>query len=288
MAIDGGGLGMIRATLAESAEIEAFLLKHAATSMFPLSNLRRHGMAGGHPRAVSFWINRTAGRISDVLTISDEGMVFPQCPSNNWNDVASALRDRRVAGVIGDADQVTGLRKAAGLTGIAELDTEEPSYVLALEQLGVPDVTGMTLHPLQHASVDMMVAWRAAYGVEVLAMTADEAVAHAETAVVSYIANDSHRVLFHDDMPVAMTGFNAVMPEAVQIGGVFVPSELRGHGYASAALALQLAEAMKIGVRTAFLCAASPYAARAYENIGFRRDGSFSMVHWKDPQVPHG
>jgi len=39
---------MIRATETDRPAIEAFLNAHAATSMFPLSNLANHGMNGGH------------------------------------------------------------------------------------------------------------------------------------------------------------------------------------------------------------------------------------------------
>ena len=38
----------------------------------------------------------------------------------------------------------------------------------------------------------------------------------------------SHRPLVIDDQPACVTGFNATLPEIVQIGGVFTPRALRG------------------------------------------------------------
>jgi hypothetical protein len=40
---------------ADRPAIEAFLSAHIETSMFPLGNLARHGMAGGKPHARTFW-----------------------------------------------------------------------------------------------------------------------------------------------------------------------------------------------------------------------------------------
>ena len=69
---------MIRATPEDRPAIEAFLKKHIATSMFPLSNLRQHGMSGGHPRAMQFWVRWEAGEIADLLPVSAQGGVFPR------------------------------------------------------------------------------------------------------------------------------------------------------------------------------------------------------------------
>ena len=85
-----------------------------------------------------------------------------------------------------------------------------------------------------------------------------------------------------------MTGFNAVLPEHVQVGGVYTPPEGRNRGYARRAVAIHLAEARASGVRHAVLFAASAAAARAYEAIGFQRDGSFALALYDTYQVIHG
>ena len=81
-----------------------------------------------------------------------------------------------------------------------------------------------------------------------------------------------------DRQPVAMTGFNARLPEIVQVGAVYTPPLLRNKGYARLAVALHLAEARETGTRHAVLFAASDAAARAYQAIGFLPTFAFALV----------
>jgi len=174
------------------------------------------------------------------------------------------------------------------LNKVAALDTEEPLYQLALDALKMPDVTGFDLIPLQDAPLPLMLAWRADYCEEALAFPNEEAMEQAVTDIAAYVARDSHRVLLRDGQPVAMTGFNATLPDVVQIGGVYTPPALRRLGYARRALALHLAEVRSQGVTDAVLFAANEAAAKAYEAIGFRHAGTYSIVRYDSPQVIHG
>ncbi|MGB0904205.1 MAG: GNAT family N-acetyltransferase, partial [Mangrovicoccus sp.] len=102
--------------------------------------------------------------------------------------------------------------------------------------------------------------------------------------VTAYMARDTHRVLFKDGQPVALTGFNASLPDVVQIGAVYVPPELRCNGYARAAVALQLLEARRKGVSRSILFAANEPAERAYRALGYRQIGDYSLVMFSAPQ----
>lgn len=280
---------MIRATAADRPAIEAFLHDHIATSMFPLSNLRRHGMEGGHPRSMNFWVRWQAGRVTDLLPVSEEGMVFPQCPTGPWGDAKVVLTGQAIKGLIGDAGQVAALRRALNLPADAPgLDEAEPLYQLDLQKLQMPDCTGFTLRPLSDAPRALINYWRASYLAEVLPMPGQDNQMQAVRDVNGYLEADSHRVLLEGDTPVAMTGFNAMLPEAVQIGGVYTPPEARSRGLARRAVALHLAEARAQGVAHAILFASSPQACKAYEAIGFRRTGNFHILAFSDPQVVHG
>ena len=106
---------MILAGPQDRAEIEAFLTPQAEVAMFPLNNLAHHGMAGGHPFAVTMWLARRDGRITDVLTQSDGGMVMPVLPSGDFAAAAAMLRGREVAGIVGVRDWARGLEAALGL-----------------------------------------------------------------------------------------------------------------------------------------------------------------------------
>lgn len=279
---------MIQATEDDRPAIEAFLTKHIATSMFPLSNLRWHGMSGGHPRAMQFWVRWEAGEIVDLLPVSEEGYLFPQCPTRPWGQVKTVLTGTAVKGMLGDARQIAELRTVLSLPAEGGLDGEEPLYELALADLLLPDCAGFTLRPIGDALRDLVNAWRRAYLEEVLPMPGEDHARKAVEDVDSYIAADSHRVLYEGETPVAMTGFNAVLPEAVQIGAVYTPPDDRSRGLARRAVALHLAQAREQGVENAILFAASPHACKAYEAVGFQRTGDYTILVYEDPQVIYG
>ncbi|WP_424177443.1 GNAT family N-acetyltransferase [Yoonia sp. TsM2_T14_4] len=279
---------MIRATLADRAEVAGFLRRHLPIAMFPLANLHRHGMAGGHPRAMSFWLCKDRGAITDIAAISDGGSLFPVCPTHPWADLRAAMQGSAVCAILGDAAQVTGLRAALGLEQAAGYATTEPHYDLPLTDLVMPDTDGFTLRPLVDAPRDLVIGWRRAYLSETMLGQENDMDATAIKDIDSYLAVDSHRVLFDGDTPVAMTGFNAVLHDAVQIGGVYTPPGLRSRGLARRAVALHLAQARAVGVSRAILFAASAAASTAYQAIGFRRIGAFAIVLHAEPQVVHG
>ena len=279
---------MIRATPDDLPALRAFLTGHAATSMHPLANLDRHGMDGPAPRSMSFWLARDEGAITDALGVSTEGFVFPVCPTLPLPAITAILARTGVKGMIGEARQVAALRKAAGLTRAAPLDAEEPHYHLDLTRLVMPDTTGLRLVPLSEDNRTTAEDWRSAFAAEALGYPADEAPQKGQSDVTAFIDADSHRLLMQGDTPLAMTGFNAEIPGMVQVGGVYTPPDLRGRGYARAAVALHLAEARAKGTTEAVLSAATASAAHAYEAIGFTRIGDFSIVAWPDRQVVHG
>ncbi|MCK0096028.1 GNAT family N-acetyltransferase [Yoonia sp. F2084L] len=279
---------MILATPEDRPAIEAFLTKHVATSMFPLSNLRLHGMTGGHPRAMRFWVRWEAGKIADLMPVSEEGYLFPQCPTAPWGQVKAVMTGASVKGMLGDARQIATLRSVLGLLEQGGLDDEEPLYELALRDLIVPDCAGFTLRPLADAPRDLIISWRHAYLKEVLPMPGEDQARKAMDDVESYIAADTHRALYEGGMPVAMTGFNAVLPEAVQIGAVYTPPSDRSRGLARRAVAMHLQEAAQNGVTSAILFAASPQACKAYEAIGFARIGDYTILVYETPQVIYG
>ncbi len=269
---------MIQATQDDQPAIEAFLGKHIATSMFPLSNLRRYGMAGGHARAMRFWVRWADGAITDLLALSEEGMVFPQYPTGSWSDVKAVMAGAHVKGVLGDGAQVAALRAALGLPDQGGLDETDPLYELALADLRIPDTTGFRLRPILQAPRALIVGWRCAYLQEVLSVPGEDPKEKAAQDIENYAEADTHRVLYKDEKPVAMTGFNATLPEAVQIGAVYTPPALRSQGLARRAVAMHLAEARANGVEHAILFAASRQASKAYEAIGFRRIGDYNIL----------
>jgi predicted GNAT family acetyltransferase len=71
---------------------------------------------------------------------------------------------------------------------------------------------------------------------------------------------------------------NAVLPDAVQIGGVYTPPELRGRGHARAVVATSLTDARAAGATRAILFTPRPDAAAAYRAVGFAPVGHYAVV----------
>ncbi len=275
---------MRRATRADRPAIEAFLNSRAVTSMFPLSNLALHGMDGEHGRSMSFWLVEDDDGLTDIIASTRDGMVMPSCDTAPWDAAGSALAGTDVIGVIGAKNQARPLIAALGLEGVTtELDEDEPQFILSLSDLTVPEGPGELL-PLSQVDRAEMVNWRRLYSEEALGMPPEKAAEKAEMDISGYIEADSHRVLMGLDGPLSMTGFNAQMPQIVQIGGVYTPKALRGRGHARRAVALHLEEARLSGVELATLFASGTAAVRAYEAIGFRRFGEWTIFMTAEPE----
>ncbi len=270
------------ATGAEAAAIAAFLRLYLDQAMFPLSNLTHHGMGRDGRYQMRFWLREGGGRIVAVLGLSAMGMVLPVLPGQGEGDLRP-LRDmlagEAVEGIIGPVDWAAPLQSALGLTS-APVDhrADEPGFVLDLANLILPAAQSLTLAPLTDAHRPLALDWRARYREEVMGTPPARSRAIAAGDIDTYIARDSHRLLLCDGTPVAMTGFNAELPEAVQVGGVYTPPGMRGRGYARAAVALHLDQARQTGIPRAVLFAASDAAARAYTAIGFRPAGRMAMI----------
>ncbi|MCA0929839.1 GNAT family N-acetyltransferase [Ruegeria profundi] len=266
--------------------IEAFLSQHIQTSMFPLANLRDYGLSASHPRGIKAWV--LGNEPNAVFCITNEGMVMPQCPDCSDDQLAAAIqliRSHSLFGVAAEASQARRIMRLAGWENRpATLNSDEPGFSLDLDKLVLPDANGATLLPLGKFNLKIFDAWRESYLIEVSGFPPERAKTQARQDIAVYAERDSHRALVIDGQPVAMTGFNARLPETVQIGGVYTPPDLRGNGYAKLAVALHLLEARTAGATRAVLFAASESAARAYIAIGFQPAGQFSLLLFTNPK----
>ena len=262
--------------------IAAFLRLYLDQAMFPLSNLTHHGMGREGRYQMRFWLREGGGRIVAALGLSAMGMVLPVLPGQGEGDLRP-LRDmlagEAVEGIIGPIDWAAPLQSALGLTR-APVDhrADEPGFALDLARLILPADPSLALAPLTDAHRPLALDWRARYREEVMGTPPARSRAIAAGDIDTYIARDSHRLLLCDGTPVAMTGFNAELPEAVRVGRVFAPTKMRGRCYSRAAVALHLDEARRTGMPRAVLFAASDAAARAYIVIGFRPAGRMAMT----------
>lgn len=263
----------------DRAALESLLSARIDQAMFPLVNLRDHGIGRGdfptgHDHATRFW------RIGNsVIALTRAGMLLPLLDQAlDLSGLKTALEGLMITGAVGPAASARPILAALQLERFpTNTNRDEPGFTLALDRLTIPDLPGTALRPLTPDDLPLLTAWRETYIGEVLGQTGPAAKSRAAAELAAYLTHDSHRLLLHHGTPVALTGFNATLQEIVQIGGVYTPAELRGRGYARRAVALHLAEARAGGVTHAVLFAASDAAAQAYRAVGFQPAQPFTL-----------
>ena len=284
------------ATPGDLPALTRFLRARVAGSMFLLSNIAADGLpamsggsapdpAQGHPpdppHAMRLWLAEGEA----VLGLTASGTLIAQCPGPLPGGLRAVLAGHDVLTVLAPDGQVPRLLAALGLgaSPLRHVD-EEPGFRLSLDDLVLPGMQGFRSRPLAEADRPLLHDWRAAYLAEVFSVPPAEAAATARKDIAGWLARGSHRLLLREGEPVALSGFNAILPEVVQIGGVYTPPALRGQGLARRAVAAHLAEARDRGTLEACLFAATAAAARAYTAIGFRRWGSMGIAQFDGPQ----
>ena len=103
---------MLRAARAgDEAAIEAFLAGHAETSMFLRGNLAALGLFDREaPHGTEYFLAESPDGITAVFGHSNAGFVMsqaPNAPEALWADVAAKIAGRKLAGITGEAAQVT-------------------------------------------------------------------------------------------------------------------------------------------------------------------------------------
>lgn len=277
------------ADTADLPDAIAYLETDSANAMFPLVNLRDHGLVGasedqGHERAVRMAVRREAGRITGLVCLARGGFLNPVRPDLTVDEgLIDLLAGQKVSGIVGPTAPARMLQQRLSLMDGLQHDADEPQFALDLARLQIPPGPG-PLVGFADIPKDLLIRWRADYQIGTLGVPETQAEQRAREEIAEYTARDSHRVLLRDGAPVAMTGFNARYADQVQIGGVYTPPELRGQGLARRALALHLSEARDEGVARAVLFAATDSAAAAYVAVGFEKIGSFSLILYDAPQ----
>lgn len=269
-----------RADPADAPAIAAFLQRHLESSMFLLGNLDAHGIGETlHPNGTRFLLREGQGGITGVFGWTNGGYLMTQVPAMTPLEAehfAAALGGYAMRGLTGAADQVGCLQGALPIQPDAwTLNRDEPLMARSLYTLPMTAVTLRRPEPVDRALLER---WFAGYiaetGLSAGGGVRLKAVARAQSA----IAGDSVRLMIHAGEPVAMCAINARAGDAVQIGGVFVPPEHRGRGYAGQLVLSHLKELREDGVRRASLFAASKSAERAYARVGFTRIGSYRVA----------
>lgn len=276
----------------DEAMVEKFLVAHADTSMFLRSNLRASGLVDeGKPYQGTWYATFDDDGIVAVAMHGWNGIVLMQAARDTLElELAEAARGaiaetkekaRAVTGLIGPYAQVVSTRWELGLKDRkAALENKEFLYTLDLGKLVLPHGAAR-VRPTTVADLDTCTAWRRAYLVEAMSTTEEEAAARCRADVErTHERGDSFVLEDEGGTIVAYSAFNARVPDAVQIGGVWTPKDERGHGYGRAVVAgsLVLARALGVARATLFTGEWNVPAQKAYAAIGFERVGEYGVV----------
>jgi GNAT superfamily N-acetyltransferase len=279
-------------TAGDEERLERFLAAHRDTSMFLRSNARRAGVTYEGAPFQAVYVGAVEDEaVTGVAAHAWNGLMLLQAPDGPGAVAAVALAcaehsGRKVTGFSGPLAQVTAARAALGLADApTAMDGCEWLYAMSLEDVVVPEALrngSILCRPPRDEEQGLLRDWRFHYDIEVLGSPDSEETREHSTSFldrqiaegVAWVATDAKA----GPAPVSLSAFNAVLPDIVQLGGIYTPPELRGHGYAKAAVAHSLLVARERGASRAVLFTENPSAARSYEAVGFRRAGDYSHV----------
>ncbi len=279
----------------DEAEIDAFLERHAESSMILRSNLAAVGLRPdrGQPLEGTWMAAVTdAGEIVAVAGHFWNGNVALQAPTAIEPLVRAVVANavRPLGGIIGPWAQVMAGRAALGLQDAnTYLDSKEILFALDLENLAVPAPLSDGRFRVRYAveaDHEFLAEWYAHYSRETLGIEISEKSRNDVAASLARrIAERTQFVLLDaDDRALGASTFNAISGQWVQIGGVWTPVENRGRHIARACVAGSLRIANATGVRRSILFTGSHNvpAIRAYEAIGFRPIGDYAILIFRE------
>jgi len=268
-----------------------FLAGRPYTTMFLRSNLRQAGLVdAGQTFQGTYAAALRDGEVVGVAALYWNGMVIVEAPEQLAEIVraAAAAVPRAVTGLLGPWPQVVAARDALHPEGrAARLESKEDLFVLELGDLAPPPPLGQTLRcrRARLEDLDLLGAWRHAYHLEALHEPDRPGLLDECRDNISALIGRDDAYVVEDAAggpPLAMSAFNARLPDTVQIGGVYTPPAQRGRGLARAAVAGSLVDARAAGIERAILFTGDDNhpAQRAYLAIGFRIVGDYGMIRF--------
>ncbi len=277
----------------DEAILEAFLLPRLETSMFLISNMRESGLEyDGMHYTGDYVAAFEDDHIVAAMAHFWNGIVITQAPVHLdalWRETLK-VSGRPLKGIIGPHEQVCALKNTLPLESAdAQLDRREILYSLALDDLVVPEAlrTGRVKGRMAELhDVDILARWRVGYEIEALGEEETEQLWTHERAMAERVVEDGDTwILEAEGQPVATSAFNARIAEAVQIGGVWTPPELRRRGYARCVVAQSLLDARDDGAQLAILFTdeINIPAQKAYTALGFRHVGDYYLFMLREP-----
>lgn len=281
---------------ADTAILERYLLPRTESCIFLLSNLRKSSIGyNGAPYSGDYFaaIDNDSAVCAvlahywngNIMAISDESTHIDALV-----DLLISQLARPIAGVVGPDQPSNQIINLLGLNKQSfSLNQAETLYRLNLSAWNYPTPDATSRYRLTAAAdIDraLIANWLAAYEIEALGSDDNPQLRERVAKSVERLTPERQQwVLSVDGQPVSLSGFNASLPEVVQIGPVWTPPEYRNKGYARRLVAWTLAKAKSQGVGKAILFTDNPAAKAAYTSIGFSPIGSIRLALLKQPTL---
>jgi uncharacterized protein len=281
------GLEIRRLEPGDEALVEAFLTRHAASSLFLRSNMRQSGLIDGETAYHGRWVaGLRDGAVTGIACHAWNGNLVLQAPEDTIAIAEAALDDPRpLAALVGPWEQCERVRIGLAPDRPLRAKLRDILFALDLAELHLPPTLARGVcRRADPADLDLMIDWSIGFDREVFG-NPDTETARAETRILKerLIAEGRQFIFEQAGVPVASCTFNAAIPDTVQIGGVWTPPALRAQGYARAVVAGALSMARAAGVRTAVLFTGEDNLAaqRAYIALGFRAIGDYGLMFFE-------
>ncbi|WP_228035851.1 GNAT family N-acetyltransferase [Oculatella sp. LEGE 06141] len=268
-------------------------MPHAESSMFLIGNMRTSGLVdNGQAYTGTYAAAFEDERIVGVVAHYWNQNLILQAPvhlDSLWRAAVEASQ-RQIAGLIGPNDQVSAVKEVLQIDeSKIQFDELENLYSLRLKDLHVPaELSSGRLRGRRIAphDLELLTQWRVAYSIEALGdkdtphlwkrcrLSAERSLNERRT----WILEDSGK-------PVACSSFNTAIKEAVQVGGVWTPPELRKRGYGRSVVAASLLDARCEGVEKSILFTGKSNLAaqKAYTALGFEKIGHYRLMRLRLP-----
>ncbi|MCW8410138.1 N-acetyltransferase [Legionella sp. PATHC035] len=277
-------------------ELSSYLNHYQETTMFIRNNLYHSGIAyHDAPFHGEYYGSFENNQLNGVLAHYWNGNVMMQ--ADNFSALSALVdefelkRTRPIAGILGEDSQANFVIDKLNIeSSLFAINYKEKLFVLNLEQMIIPQAIhsySCTLKTVQECDMDVIKEWLIAYHIEALGDDADNP--KLEESIIDEIQDkqlsQNRWVLFINNAPVSLCGFNANLPDIVQLGPVYTPPSLRNKGFARIAVYLSLKQAAVQHVKRAILFSNNNSAISAYQSLGFHQIGKYRLALLKQSIV---
>jgi len=266
--------------------LERFLAAHPDGGQLLRANLNRGGIEyRGAPYQATYAASFNRGAVTSVAAHCWNGMLLLRADEAAERVARRALAasGRPLTGLLGPWGQVVWVAWTLDLPqDCSGLDRPQQLMTLDLMDLILPEPLArgaLVCRRARSSELELLYNWRAAFEAETAGLRDDRALRAAARQMIDLQQKTGDNwVLTRGGRLVAGCTVIGETGEAIQIGGVITPKDLRNRGYGRAVVAGTLRAGRDRGRARALLFTNNPAAERAYRAIGFAASGEVGLV----------